>query len=103
MLLHPGLLLLLALPLLSAAQDRQADSLILLEIYSQLDGPNWRTSERQEFWNGMTVQDGRVTGLSFINQNVAGPFPEQITGLDQLQAYEVRTDRQPTCRAGAVD
>lgn len=89
--------LFLMLPYLATAQDRQADSLILVEVFNQLDGPNWTDPENWltdaplEEWKGISIFNDRVTDLDIISQNPTGPFPNQIIGLDQLQTFEVRS------------
>ena len=91
------LVIALALPVLGITQDRQADSLILVEVYNQLDGPNWNNPENWltdaplEEWEGIRIFNDRVIDLAIISQNPTGPFPEQIIGLDQLQTFEVRS------------
>ena len=72
------ILILLALTTLAYGQDRQADSLILVQVYNQLDGPNWNspdnwlTAAPLEEWKGITVTNDRVTNLSIISQNPTG-------------------------------
>jgi len=89
-------IILLLLPALAPAQDRQADSLILVEVYNQLDGPNWNspdnwlTAAPLEDWKGIRVVNDRVVDLSLLNQGPSGNFPSQIIGLDKLQTFEVR-------------
>ena len=89
-------LILLSTPFIMLAQDRLADSLILVEVFNQLDGPNWNSPENWltdaplEEWKGIRIFDNRVVDLDIISQNPTGPFPEQIIGLDQLQTFEVR-------------
>ena len=81
---------------LTTAQTRQADSLILVDIYNSLDGPNWANPSNWlsdsplEEWRGVRVQDDRVTSLTFINQNPKGVFPRQVLDLDQLHTLEFR-------------
>lgn len=87
---------LLLLSTILYSQDRKADSLILVEIYHQLDGPNWNnsenwlTSEPLEEWEGINLLDDRVSRITLTNQNLSGPFPEQITKLDKLSSFDIR-------------
>lgn len=91
------LLFLLILPLLANSQDRQADSLVLVEIYHQLDGSNWQnpenwlSDESLDEWKGIQMENDRVVKLEIIQQNAVGPFPDQILGLDQLHTFEIRS------------
>lgn len=95
-------MLLLALPFMTMALDRQADSLILVEVYNQLDGPNWTNplnwlSDRPlEEWRGIQIQDDRVVSLALTNQKPKGAFPLQVLGLDQLRTLEFRGGAEVT-------
>lgn len=87
--------LLITIPFVATSQNRHADSLILVDIYNQLDGPNWNnpdnwlTDQPLELWTGVTIDNDRVSEIALINQNVAGTFPMQIIDLDQLNTFEI--------------
>lgn len=91
------LLFLISLPFLANSQTRQADSLILVDVYNQLNGPNWNDPENWlsslplDEWKGIRVENDRVTKFEIIQQNAVGPFPNQIVGLDQLNTFEIRS------------
>ena len=91
-----SLLILFTIPYLTIAQNREADSLILVQVYNQLDGPNWNNPENWlssaplEEWKGIHIELDRVTKLEIIQQDAIGPFPDQILGLDQLHTFEIR-------------
>lgn len=89
-------LLFALLPLITHSQDRMADSLVLVDLYQTLDGPNWTISEPWlagqplQDWEGITLDsDGRVIQIVLINKGLAGPFPTRITELDQLRTLEI--------------
>lgn len=79
------------------AQDRQADSLILVEIYNQLDGPNWinnagwLTEVPLEEWDGIKTKETRVSELSLSNNGIKGVFPEGVYQLDALEKLKFFT------------
>ena len=89
-------LILILLPFFGYAQDRQADSLILVQLYNTLDGPNWNnpenwlSSEPLEVWKGIFIENERVVKVELIGQGTSGNFPTEILGLDQLHTFEVR-------------
>ncbi len=68
-----------------------ADSLALVALYNSTDGSNWYNAWDLDTpvadWYGVTVADGRVTGLDLFNNNLSGPIPTEIgdlTGLTYL-------------------
>ncbi len=81
----------------ATAQNREADSLILVQIYNNLDGPNWNnpenwlTSAPLEDWQGIRMFNDRVITLDIISQGARGSFPDEIIGLDQLSTFEIRS------------
>jgi len=80
---------------ISNAQVLEADSLILVELFETLDGPNWIDPENWldgpvSTWKGITVVDDRVTQVEIINQQVFGSFPNSIVNLDKLRTFEIR-------------
>jgi len=87
---------LFCLPIIGNAQDREADSLILVQLYETLDGPNWNnpenwlSTEPLDTWKGIFLQDDRVVKVELISQGTSGTFPNEILGLDQLHTFEVR-------------
>ena len=45
---------------------------------------NWWSGRAINRWNGVTVSNGRVTGLDLRNRGLNGTIPERLTDLDQL-------------------
>ncbi len=78
------------------AQTREADSLILVDIYQNLDGENWTNPENWltdtplDDWKGVNLQNDRVVTLEIIQQNAVGEFPTEILDLDKLSTFEIR-------------
>ncbi len=70
----------------------ESDSLVLVELYNNTDGPNW--SRRLNWlvgnvntWEGVTVNGGRVTELFLATNNMNGNFPASfgnLAGLERL-------------------
>lgn len=87
---------LLLLPFIVNGQDRKADSLILVDIFNSLDGPNWTnpanwlTNTPLDEWKGIRLENDRVTSLAFINQKPSGPFPVKALELEKLHTLEFR-------------
>ena len=72
------------------AQDRERDSLALVELYDNTDGDNWTDNTNWksapiDTWYGVTVTGGRVTSLVLLNNNLVGSIPPQIENLTSLQ------------------
>ncbi|MEO1434203.1 MAG: S8 family serine peptidase [Bacteroidota bacterium] len=91
--------LLLAFCLVSServqAQAAETDSLALLCIYLDLDGPNWdnnfgwATSAPVPTWEGVTVENNRVTRLELPSNNLRGTIPPDISVLTQLEVLDL--------------
>ncbi len=77
-------------------QTREQDSLILVEIYNELDGVNWINSENWlteaplEDWSGVSIENDRVSILNRTNIGLSGAFPAsvyQLEGLKELKFF----------------
>ena len=73
--------------------DREA----LVSLYNATGGPDWRNSfnwlSDAPFgeWHGVTTDDdGRVNGLILTDNNLDGPLPEDVIGIEKLQVIDVR-------------
>jgi Leucine-rich repeat (LRR) protein len=81
------------------AQVNVNDSLALVDLYNSTNGPqwfdntNWLTTTPVEFWNGVTVQFNRVTGLSLVGNNLAGTLPASIGDLTALVYLELPVNK----------
>lgn len=76
----------------------------LVELYESTDGPNWRnndnwsnsdrmpTAEELDTWHGVTVRDGRVTGLELELNGLAGPLPAAVANLSSLTVLNLRSN-----------
>jgi Leucine-rich repeat (LRR) protein len=73
-------------PALSATQS---DSLALLDLYNATGGAGWVTrwtlTQRMSQWQGVKVENGRVTELHLPANNLSGTLPESIGVLSLLQ------------------
>ncbi|MBN1790236.1 MAG: S8 family serine peptidase [Bacteroidales bacterium] len=65
------------------------DSLALVAFYNATDGPNWTNHDNWltgplNTWYGVYLEGGRVTELSFWNNNITGVIPSEIGNLNRL-------------------
>lgn len=76
------------------AQVSYADSLALVEIYNSTNGSGWTSSTNWltapvSTWEGVTVTNGRVTGLSLPFNNLTGSLPFHVGFLQKLAFLEL--------------
>ena len=80
------------------AQDLASDRAALVALYNATDGPNWFKnrywlSDRPlDMWNGVTVDDGRVTGLFLHFNQLAGPLPSELGKLTNLRELDLSSN-----------
>ncbi len=74
------------------------DWLTLIALYESTNGEDWKNNsnwstyrqtvpspEQLGSWYGVTVTDGRVTGLRLLDNNLAGPVPPELGSLAELR------------------
>ena len=72
------------------AQDSATDRAALVALYNATDGANWTNNtnwlsdEPLSEWHGVTVSNGRITGLSLENNQLTGRIPTQLGSLSNL-------------------
>ena len=59
------------------AQDREGDSLALVDLYDSTNGNEWTNNTNWkngtiDTWYGVTFEDDRVTQLNLLNNNLTG-------------------------------
>ena len=70
--------------LFSKITDRTTDSLAIVALYDSTNGDswtdktNWRTAEPIDDWYGITLTDGRITGINW-NKNKTNQFNGNIS------------------------
>ena len=71
-----------------ASEGLISDCEALMASKSPLKGSsgslNWWSGRAINRWNGVTVSNGRVTGLDLRNKGLNGTVPSRLTDLDQL-------------------
>jgi len=79
------------------AQDRQSDSLALVQVYNDLGGENWNddftawlTATPIDQWEGITLQEDRVSKVVLKQSGAVGQFPMSILDLSELRTFEVK-------------
>jgi hypothetical protein len=90
-----------------------SDSLALVDLYNSTGGDNWGynsgwlVNEDVNQWHGVEVIDQRVTGLSLMMNDLAGPLPESIGNLTALTSLNLSgnaiTDTIPTSIGNLVN
>ena len=69
------------------------DSLALAALYNATDGSNWNNiwnlDDNVIQWYGVTITDGRVTGLDLSTNFLKGSIPEEIEGLTSLKSLNL--------------
>ena len=75
----------------------KADREVLEALYGATDGlnwiesRNWNSDELLGYWHGVTTDfAGRVRKLDLTGNNVTGPIPAELGGLQQLQRLELQ-------------
>ena len=75
----------------------EADSLALVELFNNTDGPQWNTPWTFEdpvyLWPGIVVQNRRVTGIDLSNNNLTGHYPESLCTLTALQQLDLSSNQ----------
>ncbi len=76
------------------AQDREA----LTALYNATGGANWTHNEHWcsdkplGEWYGVETEEGRVTGLQLIDNNLRGELPDQIGDLSALELLNLNSN-----------
>jgi hypothetical protein len=84
------------------------DSLALASLYTALDGPNWADHTGWlvgpvASWYGVTVADGRVTGLALPANALAGALPDLTAAVADSALFALTTlDLSQNALAGEV-
>src|SRR6056297_3230784 len=71
----------------------ESDSLALVALYNSTNGDIWRNKENWlvgpvSTWDGITVTDGRVTGIDLGMNNMIGQLPSEIGNLNKLRVLK---------------
>ncbi|SNS48843.1 Repeat domain-containing protein [Ekhidna lutea] len=80
---------------LSLAQDRTADSLALVALYDETNGPGWINSAgwtdsvSLDNWYGVSMSGNRVTKLDLSSNNLFGQIPGEIGNADALDTLNL--------------
>ena len=84
-----------ALAVEGRAQDHSGDREALVALYNATDGDNWANNENWlsdeplDTWQGVTVSDGRVTGLQLFDNQLAGTIPPELGDLANLTELDL--------------
>ena len=78
-----------------SAQVNTTDSLTLVDLYNNTNGPawknhtNWLTAKPVSKWYGITVTANRVTGITLTYNKVSGQLPASLGNLSELTSLEL--------------
>jgi len=72
----------------------ESDSLALVELYNNTDGPSWKNnsgwlSSDLKDWAGIEIQDGRVKSIILNDNNLQNEIPSVIANLTELKTLDV--------------
>ncbi|MGA7303428.1 MAG: T9SS type A sorting domain-containing protein [Rhodothermales bacterium] len=90
-------LFIFAFTAVSRAQVLEADSLALVALYNATDGASWTDhtgwlSGPVGTWFGVTIGNGRVTGIELHDNNLVGSVPTDVANLDSLEFLRLYSD-----------
>ena len=80
-------------------QDLDSDRQALIALYNAADGEdwtnneNWLSDEPLDQWQGVTVSDGRVTGVNLVDNQLWGPIPPELGDLSSLEELDLSLNR----------
>ena len=71
------------------SQVATQDSLVLVTLYNETNGSGWHNHSQWligpvESWHGITVANGRVTGIELSHNNLQGNLPKELGELSGL-------------------
>ena len=77
------------------AQDLARDKAVLVALYNATNGRNWEKNDNWlsnkpvSNWHGVTVSNGRVTGLSLGGNRLTGTIPPELGNLSGLKELKL--------------
>lgn len=75
------------------AQISSVEKQALIDFYQATNGDNWNTPWQLDKpisnWEGVTIEDGKVTGITLLFNNVEGTIPASIEKLTNLETLEL--------------
>ena len=78
------------------SQDRESDSLALVQIYNDLNGDdwvgidNWLSELPIDEWEGILINNDRVIVVDIKNASATGIFPLSVLELTEIRTLEIR-------------
>lgn len=80
------------------AQVPTQDSMALVDLYNNTDGPNWTdntnwlSDQPVNQWYGVSVQNNRVREISLRNNNLSGMLPQSLDALTDLLLIDLASN-----------
>lgn len=81
-------------PVETNAQVNKQDSLALVDLYNNTNGPEWNNHKNWlkgpvKNWYGITIENKRVTKISLYSNNLKGVIPSSLSNLQYLSILYV--------------
>ncbi len=81
----------------AAAQINLQDRQVLLDLYNATNGSEWNRpwdlASEVSAWQGVTVENDRVTEISLLFNNLVGRLPASLGNLEHLKKLELSFNR----------
>jgi glucose/arabinose dehydrogenase/Leucine-rich repeat (LRR) protein len=80
-------------------RESPSEAAVLAALYHSTNGPNWTDNTNWLSdapvgqWHGVTVDDGRVTGLELVNNGLSGPIPPELGDLANLTDLRLQQNK----------
>ena len=75
------------------AQVSKQERQVLIDLYNATNGPEWEKQwdleKPVETWNGVTVENNKVTGINLLFNNLKGALPASLGQLKNLKKLEL--------------
>ena len=75
------------------AQVSTQEKQVLIDLYTATNGPEWNKpwdlEKAVETWNGITVENNKVTGINLLFNNLKGTLPASLGQLKNLKKLEL--------------
>jgi len=75
------------------SQINEVEKKALIDLYTQTEGLKWKSTwnlnDSPSTWDGVTIENGHVTGIRLMLNNLNGTLPSSISNLSELKILEL--------------